>query len=219
MQPYPEDVERGSPRRIDHDQYEESLETTVDQEQHALLSPSNTRPYAPDHAIGDSPGVINEKSPYILAPRRLDLSVRWSSVLSLGAAFLAGFAACFTFQIYSMTSNPSHFESGMAGTAEDLAMGASSSAFHFPPTEPTNWDPSLFPTNVGFRGPIATGNEAALVATAPAYPVHTGAPQLIGPSSLGGAKSSGKSGTFDIFRHWGNLRYASVTSAENDHSI
>jgi hypothetical protein len=72
----------------------------------------------------------------------------------------------------------------------------------FPPASPTNAFPSLFPTGVGYAGPTPTGAEPALVATAPTYPVHTGAPQLVVPS-LGGAKGAGTG--FDIFKKWGNL--------------
>lgn len=80
----------------------------------------------------------------------------------------------------------------------------STEVHQYPPTEPTNVDPGLFPSNIGFAGPTPTGAEPALLATAPAYPFHSGAPGLLAPPSLPAGKSkSGK--VFDLFRHWGNL--------------
>ncbi len=82
----------------------------------------------------------------------------------------------------------------------------STEVHHFPPISPTNVFPSLFPTNVGYAGPTPTGAEAALVATAPSYPLHTGAPHLLSPLAL--QKNSSKQDSkpaFDIFKHWGNL--------------
>ena len=85
----------------------------------------------------------------------------------------------------------------------------------FPPATPTNAFPSLFPTGLGYAGYTATGAEPALVATAPAYPVHTGAPQLIASSSLEGAKglSTGNAMTFSkngVTSHLGTLSIASL---------
>ncbi|EIW65115.1 phosphoglycerate mutase-like protein [Trametes versicolor FP-101664 SS1] len=90
----------------------------------------------------------------------------------------------------------------------DLASpDAGSTEVHkFPPSAPTNAFPSLFPSNVGHAGPTPTGAEAALVATAPSYPLHTGAPHLLGPLALNRNASASKSDpSFDIFKHWGNL--------------
>ena len=75
----------------------------------------------------------------------------------------------------------------------------------YPPLTPTNIDPTLFPTNVGYPGATPTGAEAGIVATAPSYPMHSGAPHLLGPTEqmrLGVINTS-----FDVFRYWGNLRY------------
>ncbi|KAI0665367.1 phosphoglycerate mutase-like protein [Trametes maxima] len=77
----------------------------------------------------------------------------------------------------------------------------STNVHHYPPPSPTNAFPSLFPSDVGHAGPTPTGAEPALVATAPAYPIHTGAPHLLGPEAL---RNHSKQ-PFDIFRHWGNL--------------
>ena len=76
----------------------------------------------------------------------------------------------------------------------------STEVHHYPPSPPTNAFPDLFPSNVGYPGPTPTGAEPAIVVTAPAYPVHSGAPHLLPPESLKNASSS-----FDIFTHWGNL--------------
>ncbi|KAI0825291.1 phosphoglycerate mutase-like protein [Trametes gibbosa] len=76
----------------------------------------------------------------------------------------------------------------------------------FPPASPTNAFPSFFPSNVGHAGPTPTGAEPALVATAPSYPMHTGAPHLLAPLALSHNASTSKSNpAFDIFKHWGNL--------------
>ncbi|KIJ33558.1 hypothetical protein M422DRAFT_35479 [Sphaerobolus stellatus SS14] len=80
---------------------------------------------------------------------------------------------------------------------------AGSTLIHpFPPTSPTNVFPSLFPSNVGYAGPTPTGAEPAVAVTA-GYPIHTGAPHLVEPGTLG--KTMAKSSGFDIFKKWGNL--------------
>ena len=90
----------------------------------------------------------------------------------------------------------------------DLASpdAGSTQVHHFPPASPTNVFPSLFPTHVGHAGPTPTGAEPGLVATAPAYPIHSGAPHLVSPLSLGNNSSNHHTRpSFDIFKHWGNL--------------
>lgn len=64
----------------------------------------------------------------------------------------------------------------------------------------------MFPTNVGYPGPTPTGAEAGVIATAPSYPIHSGAPHLVGPSEQ--MKNGNINASFDVFRHWGNLRCA-----------
>ena len=80
---------------------------------------------------------------------------------------------------------------------------------NYPPTSPTNDFPSLFPTEVGFPGPIGTGAEAALVQTAPVYPKQSGAPLLVPPRPNSKDKSTDEGGVgggnFDMFKSWGNL--------------
>jgi hypothetical protein len=74
----------------------------------------------------------------------------------------------------------------------------------FPPASPTNVYPSLFPTKVGYPGRTQTGAEPALVATAPSYPIHTGAAELVLPTAFPTRKNSTKK-PFDLLRSWGNL--------------
>ena len=100
------------------------------------------------------------------------------------------------------TSNP---QSTAAGNLASPDAG-STEVHNFPPLSPTNVFPSLFPTDVGYAGPTPTGAEAALVATAPSYPLHTGAPHLLSPLTLNkNASKQDSKPPFDIFKHWGNL--------------
>ncbi|KIL68527.1 hypothetical protein M378DRAFT_158328 [Amanita muscaria Koide BX008] len=129
-------------------------------------------------------------------------------VLQLTAAFFAGLLTCFVAQYsrygFNCFSNPN--AGGLSTSAGLIAPPyvGSSEVHNFPPSSPTNAYPSLFPTNVGHAGSTPTGAEPALIATAPHYPVHTGAAQLVVPESLG-RRPHGKSGSFDLFKHWGNL--------------
>lgn len=82
----------------------------------------------------------------------------------------------------------------------------STEVHNFPPASPTNAFPELFPTNVGYPGETPTGAEAGVIETAPTYPIHTGAPHLVVPDTLGGSASESSSGKkFDLFKQWGNL--------------
>ncbi|BEI80529.1 hypothetical protein CcaverHIS002_0110580 [Cutaneotrichosporon cavernicola] len=66
-------------------------------------------------------------------------------------------------------------------------------------------DNKHFPTDIGYAGPTPTGLEAALVVTAPAFPLYSGVAPLIRPST--------DREDFDMMRHWGNLSpYRSVKS-------
>ena len=95
------------------------------------------------------------------------------------------------------TKHPHKLHSGLSESA--VSRPGATEVHQFPPTSPTNAFPSLFPSNVGYAGPTPTGAEPALVVTAPAYPIHTGAPHLLPPDTL---KDDTK---FDIFTHLGNL--------------
>lgn len=100
----------------------------------------------------------------------------------------------------------------------------SSEVHNFPPAEPTNRFPEYFPSDVGYAGPTPTGAEPAVVATAPSWPMHTGAPHLVVPSRLGktsqehhseeedeelkkgkGKGKKGKKRKFNMLEKWGNL--------------
>lgn len=127
----------------------------------------------------------------------------------VGLSFLCGIVSCLVVQgIYCAVRNdPSPM--GVQSCSSHSAAGArappyvgSSEVHNFPPTKPTNAFPSLFPTNVGYAGPTPTGAEPAVIATAPTYPIHTGPPHLVPPSS---GPSKNTSSTFDVFKHWGNL--------------
>jgi len=126
-------------------------------------------------------------------------------------AFLGGILAC-VFAQYAIcgrdcfsSRSGSDIASSASNLPHDLAPPyvGSTERHHFPPTSPTNAFPSLFPTDIGFAGATPTGAEPALIATAPSYPVHTGAAQLVQPPST--AKSGPKKGGYNLFELWGNL--------------
>ncbi|KAG9030965.1 hypothetical protein FRB95_003302 [Tulasnella sp. JGI-2019a] len=201
----PDDAERGYARPIAHDQYADPNDISAEEE-HALLPPP------PGYALASQPTIeINEKT---CQKNCKMLPINWSKCLSFGATFAAGVVTCLAGQALSHPRSLSQATSSQTQANQHIGPAVASSIFHFPPSKPTNWETSLFPTNVGYAGPTPTGNEPGLIATAPAYPVHTGAPQLVGPASLGGAKG-GTTGAFDIFRHWGNLSpWFSIPSSE-----
>ncbi|KAJ3489520.1 hypothetical protein NLI96_g2067 [Meripilus lineatus] len=148
------------------------------------------------HYPKDEESTLNSynQAPFYAHPR---------SRLHVAVSFLAGIIACLCVQflicaVKNSTPIPSHVHtlaSEHAGSTE---------RHRFPPPKPTNAFPSLFPSDVGYAGPTPTGAEPALVATAPAYPLHTGAPNLLSPTFSSNDNSS-KKASFDIFRHWGNL--------------
>ena len=134
------------------------------------------------------------------------------TTLYLVLAFLAGAFACLTVQ-FICGSNPFGCESWRTSsqqtshtTLDNEALLAppyvgSTERHPFPPPTPTNAFPDLFPTSVGYAGGTPTGAEPAIIATAPSYPIQSGAPQLVGPDKFRGKGSNG----FDLFRKWGNL--------------
>lgn len=117
------------------------------------------------------------------------------------ACVLAQFAICGT---SCFTSTPKERVSGHTSGLVAPPYVGSTERHHFPPTRPTNAFPSLFPTNVGYAGGTPTGAEAAVIATAPSYPIHTGAAQLVVPDTLGNKGGKGNK-VFDLFKKWGNL--------------
>ncbi|KAF8607448.1 phosphoglycerate mutase-like protein [Ceratobasidium sp. AG-I] len=123
----------------------------------------------------------------------------------LALSFAGGILACVAFQ-YSASLFCSESTASHTHSLKYVANGG-----HFPPPKPTNAFPSLFPTNVGYPGPTPTGVEAGIVATAPAYPQHTGAPGLLLPQKIKGSSNA----SFDLFKSWGNLSpWYSVPSAD-----
>ncbi|RDB19457.1 3-phytase A [Hypsizygus marmoreus] len=143
-------------------------------------------------------------------------SNRQFGTLHILVAFLAGTLACGLGQL--VICGPSCF-TGRRGSvfeaaAKVIVVPAASDEFappyvgsterhHFPPAFPTNARPTLFPSHVGYAGGTPTGAEPAVIATAPSYPVHTGAAQLVAPAVLGHKARKGK--IFDLFKKWGNL--------------
>jgi len=150
------------------------------------------------------------------------------SIVHITAAFVLGAVACVVAQyvlcgtncFYSSAdrspSNPPLQNSEVTALAPPYV--GSTEVHHFPPSKPTNAFPSLFPSNVGYAGGTPTGAEPAVIATAPAYPLHHGkcSQQLIAPDTIPGqkfdnggsdAEDDAKNGhhKFDLFKSWGNL--------------
>lgn len=155
---------------------------------------------------------VNRTEDYDAEPRTRNcysrgISAKFS-LLHLIIAFVGGFLACLGATVLFPSFCLSR--SAPATSATDLSDlvaspdAGSTEVHNYPPVSPTNGETSLFPTDVGYAGITPTGAEAAVVQTAPMYPIHTGAPNLVTPSSKGGAKGS-KKGKFDMFKSWGNL--------------
>ena len=167
--------------------------------------------YAPDEgerevSLPKEPDVLPSKSPS--RPRS-----------SLILTFLAGYIACIAVQ---SLCGPHFLGKPAPNTAStnlnDGAMLAppyvgSTVRDPFPPTSPTNVVPALFPTDVGHAGPTATGAEPAIIATAPSYPIQSGAAVLVvGKSKKDDYKKDnhekgnhGKGNHGNILKKWGNL--------------
>jgi len=129
------------------------------------------------------------------------------SVLHLSIAFIVGLLSCFGAQYAFCGTGCFQRPPGSTMLDTFASPDAGASEIHnYPPTAPVNADPSPFPTNIGFAGVTPTGAEPAIIATAPSYPLHTGAPVLVAPETLGRKKHKHKhSKDFNIFRKWGNL--------------
>ncbi|KAH9951980.1 phosphoglycerate mutase-like protein [Amylocystis lapponica] len=121
--------------------------------------------------------------------------------LQIFLAFCGGVITCLLVQV--VVTPHSWFSADSPAHADLLAPPyvGSTEVHNFPPASPTNVFPSLFPTDVGHAGPTPTGAEPALIATAPSYPIHSGAAHLVSPTF---ASANNKS-HFDLFKHWGNL--------------
>ncbi|PCH38306.1 phosphoglycerate mutase-like protein [Wolfiporia cocos MD-104 SS10] len=176
-----EDVENGE----EYKQYHHS-----DSESQALLPTTSTQAVERE----DKPACISRCS---LSPSR--------HAWQLSLAFVGGILTCALLQVaFGSSYWPWAREVTSSTTNAALAPPyvGSTEVHHFPPASPTNAFPSLFPTNVGHAGPTPTGAEPALIATAPAYPIHSGAAHLVSPSF---AKPNSNKTQFDLFKHWGNL--------------
>lgn len=226
-----DDIERAGregARPIAHEQYPaHDLNADRFDEEHALLQDNSSAPLTGLKAVTlemdkEAQGGLGNDALY--STRNPSAKPRWAHVLSYSGAVLAGVLATLAVQEVTQTYLPSSYrgycrQSSSSSSSPANLADMAPTGFHFPPASPTNGQhTTYFPSNIGFAGPTPTGNEAALVQTAPAYPVHTGAPNLVGPASIGGAKSAddvlaatskGKQ-PFDIFKHWGNLRSGSA---------
>jgi hypothetical protein len=170
------DVETGD------DSYKPEPET---EEQQSLLSSSTRDP------------------PVSASTSRLPSKSRTFSVLYIILAFIAGSLACFVGQYALFGLSCFGLRSSTDDAAHVLAPPyvGSTEVHNWPPPTPTNNVPPLFPTNVGHAGATPTGAEPALILTAPSYPIHTGAPQLVLPAAL----HAGSKKHFNLFKKWGNL--------------
>jgi len=118
-------------------------------------------------------------------------------------AFLAGIIT--TRVLFAQPQLAVHHSSKRSvDVAQDLAARAepwvgSTEVHSYPPTNPVNYNPTLFPSDVGYPGPTPTGAEPALMATAPAYPLNSGGQGLlVVPDEF-------KEKKFDLLKKWGNL--------------
>lgn len=134
-------------------------------------------------------------------PVEVDKTSRTRNRMLHVVSFGAGILACILFRLISSLVQST---AGTVTPTSDLS--------HFPPSNPTNRVPSLFPSNVGYPGPTPTGAEPAVLATAKAYPIQSGSHGLLVPSKIPGTNGSDN---FNLFRSWGNLSpWYSVPSAE-----
>jgi len=172
----------------------------------------------------DSPA--KSKAPFYarqcVQPKYGSLHIATAFVLGTIACLLAQYAicgpGCFTKHGQQPTSSYGHLNQEVVTVLAPPYVG-STQVHNYPPTKPTNAYPSLFPSNVGYAGGTPTGAEAAVIETAPAYPLHTGqcSHQLLRPASLEGDDSKngdgsnikngkkGKKSKFNLFHVWGNL--------------
>ncbi|ELU42830.1 phytase [Rhizoctonia solani AG-1 IA] len=120
-------------------------------------------------------------------------------------SFALGILACILVEVLARTT-------GILPPLKSHQHSLNDSESHFPPADPTNWQPSLFPPDVGYPGPTPTGIEPAVLATAPAYPKHMGSTGLVPPKFIMGTN---KTDGFNLFKSWGSLSpWYSVSSAE-----
>jgi hypothetical protein len=165
-------------------------------EDHALL-PSTT---------ADLPGQEQPAQPSsCLSSYASWVEKRRYSMIHLGVAFVCGMLASSTIQSIFNPCRASSECGTNGGVHSAVSTHVGNGEWHnFPPESPTNAFPSYFPTDVGYAGHTPTGAEPALVKTAPAYPIHTGAPVLLPPTSKDETEGAGRK-KFDMLKYWGNL--------------
>lgn len=132
------------------------------------------------------------------------MSTSTRSYVPIILAFLAGVITTRTLFVQPQ-GGIHHASKRSADVVRDLFARAepwvgSTEVHPYPPTSPVNHDPTLFPSNIGYAGPTATGAEPALLATAPAYPKSGSGGQglLVVPDKLSTKE-------FDLLKKWGNL--------------
>ncbi|KIK52826.1 hypothetical protein GYMLUDRAFT_250818 [Collybiopsis luxurians FD-317 M1] len=190
------DVERGQ-----YASYDEQNDSGAEHE--ALLPSPNKLEQS-----GVESNAVPKKS-FFTQPKFSLLHLSSAFVVGILGCLVAGYTFCGPFCIRNNNDGGSHAVTGMPNALANPDAG-STEVHPFPPISPTNAFPSMFPTSVGYAGGTPTGAEPALIATAPEYPIHTGAAQLVKPASLGGAKKGkgkgkGKHEEWDLFKYWGNL--------------
>ncbi|KAJ7493301.1 phosphoglycerate mutase-like protein [Mycena galericulata] len=172
------DAERGSREYKPHD---------MEPEMESLL---------PSHNDGQANGNIEPLRPHSFYSRP------YFAFNHMLMAFVTGTLACFLIQYAICGSGCFSYYSDDAAPEALLAppWAGSTERHNFPPSTPSNAFPSMFPTHVGYAGETPTGAEAAVIATAPSYPLHTAAAVLVAPEA--GEYDVKK---YNIFRKWGNL--------------
>ncbi|EJD02001.1 phosphoglycerate mutase-like protein [Fomitiporia mediterranea MF3/22] len=178
-----------------------------------IESGSEYKPLAVSEASAEDEALLNEHNSFTDVERPTTSSRATSgrfSYLHLGLAFVGGiFISLCTAALFPSLCYPFSLFSGTTDGLDRIGIAApthvgSTERHDYPPVSPTNGQTSLFPTDIGFAGPTPTGAEPAVVATAPSYPLHTGAQVLVTPTPKDGTKSS-KKGEFEVFKNWGNL--------------
>lgn len=176
------DVEQGENYKVETD--------SNDAERQALLASGQSVEL-------DLPDPSPSRTPWSLSTRRFTL-------LHLLLTFFSTVILCVTIQrtFFGRVSCPlpaCHYPPAY------LADAGSTEIDRFPAPSPSNVRPSLFPTDVGYAGVTRTGAEAALIATAPAYPAQSCAAGLVVPTSVPGHKHGSDHKAFDMLKTWGNL--------------
>ncbi|KAF5349620.1 hypothetical protein D9756_008974 [Leucocoprinus leucothites] len=137
---------------------------------------------------GAEDGVVSPTKPdaYHVGTKKMSGASYWAQLIG---AFAVGVLCTVIMQliiVHCSTPKPSSGNDSVNNVDAQAVPPyvGSSEVHHFPPTKPTNKFPELFPSDVGYAGATPTGAEPAIVATAPAWPMHTGAPQLVVPTEL-----------------------------------